>query len=282
MTAVDQNCSEIADFLMDNYSGLDFFAKDTLIGDTALHTACRHRNLDIAKKLFAIKPEKCLTTNFKGHTPIFVATQVQDMELLALFDNYKYQALSMKDYLGENPLFECARNGNEKIFEHFTGDNEFYKARGIQNHKGQTIEHMVCLHKQSDLVDEIRPRLDTRDYYGCLPLYYSLQQDDTKMIAKFFTERPKECFGLRNYKWETIFHIAAKANSVESLKLIIGNATFIDQLLKKDYKGNTAMHIAAKHGHIEILTFLCQNATKGFLEIQNDFGYTVIEAAKEK
>lgn len=175
MTAVHSDCTLIVDFLLDTYQSLDFFAKDSINGDTALHAACRNRNLEVAKKLFAIKPEKCLATNFKGQTPVFVATQVQDMQLLTLFDEFKHQALGMKDWLGENPLFECARNGNEKIFEFFTGDNEFYKARGVQNHKGQTIEHIVCMFKQSDLVDEIRPRLETKDYYGCLPLYYSLQ-----------------------------------------------------------------------------------------------------------
>lgn len=179
------------------------------------------------------------------------------MELLELFAEFKYQSLSCKDRYGENPLFECARNGNERIFNWFVGDNEFFKARGQQNYKGQTIEHIVCLHKQSELVDEIRPRLDTVDYYGSLPLYYSLQQDDVKMIAKFFADRPKECFKLRNYKWETIFHVAAKANSLESLKLIVGRTVFIDQLLCKDYAGNTAIHIAAKNGNIEVLTYLC-------------------------
>lgn len=71
-------------------------------------------------------------------------------------------------------MFECARNGNEQIFNWFAGDNEFYKARGQQNYKGQTIEHIVCLHKKLDIVDEIRPRPDTPDFYGSLPLYYSL------------------------------------------------------------------------------------------------------------
>jgi ankyrin repeat protein len=77
------------------------------------------------------------------------------------------------------------------------------------------------------------------------------------MIEKFFAGRPKECFKLRNYKWETVFHIAAKANSLDSLKLIVGRAVFIDQLLKKDYAGNTAIHIAAKNGNMEILKYLC-------------------------
>ena len=204
------------------------------------------------------------------------------MELLELFKDYKYQSLSVKDRYGENPLFECARNGNEKIFNWFIGSNEFFKARGQQNYKGQTIEHIVCLHKQFELVEEIRPRLDSVDYYGSLPLFYSLQQDDVKMIEKYFSDRPKECFKLRNYKWETIFHIAAKTNSLDSLKLICGRTVFISQLLKKDYAGNTAIHIAAKSGSLEVLTFLCKFVTKGFLEIQNDFGFTPFEAAKEK
>jgi len=246
--------------------------------------ACRKCNVEIVQKLFELKPEKCLATNYMGQTPFFIATQVQSMDLLQIFADYKNQAILIKDRFGENPLFECARNGNEAIFKWFIdiNGNEFYFARGQQNYKGQTIEHVVCLHKQTELVDEIRPRLDTVDYYGSLPLFYSLQQNDKEMINKYFVDRARDCFKLRNYKWETIFHIAAKSNSLESLKLIIGNSVFIDQLLKKDYAGNTPIHIAAKNGNIEILTYLCQNATKRFLEIQNDFGFTPYEAAREK
>jgi len=47
------------------------------------------------------------------------------------------------------------------------------------------------------------------------------------MIEKYFCNMTKACFKLRNYKYETIFHIAAKHNSVESLKLILGKTVFI-------------------------------------------------------
>ena len=57
-------------------------------------------------------------------------------EMLEIFAEFKYEALLQKDYLGENPLFECARNGNENIFNWFTGNNELFKARGMQNFKG--------------------------------------------------------------------------------------------------------------------------------------------------
>jgi len=50
--------------------------------------------------------------------------------MLEIFKEYKFEALQQKDYLGENPLFVCARNSNEEIFNWFTGSNEFFKARG--------------------------------------------------------------------------------------------------------------------------------------------------------
>ena len=63
-TAVQQNANLIAEMLMDLYPNLEFFAKDTLVGDTALHVACRNQNLELATKIFAIRPEKCLAPNF--------------------------------------------------------------------------------------------------------------------------------------------------------------------------------------------------------------------------
>ena len=153
------------------------------------------------------------------------------------------------------------------------GSNEYFKARGMQNYKGRTIEHIVCMAKQLPIVDEINPRPDTPDYYGSLPLYYTLQQDDLPMIQKQF-RGGKEYFTMRNYKYETIFHIAAKNNALASLQYIVGRSVFIDQLFKRDYEGNTPLHSAAKAGNLQILEWLCSMATRGFTEIQNDFGFT--------
>lgn len=183
--------------------------------------------------------------------------------------------------MGENPLFACARNGNEKIFNWLAGSNEFFKARGSQNYKGQTIEHIVCLHQRHAIVDEIRPRPDTPDYMGNLPLFYTIMQNDEMMINKYF-KKTRDYFSLRNYKWETIFHVAAKANAVESIKKLVGRCVFLPHMLKKDYEGNTAIHVAAKLGSIEMLDFLLSSVTPGFLEIQNDFGFTPQESAQQK
>jgi ankyrin repeat protein len=82
---VDSDSNAIAEFLIEAYPGLDFFAKDSIEGNTPLHLACRNRNHDLARRLFTIRPEKCLTQNFKGQSPFFIATQVQDMSLLEMF-----------------------------------------------------------------------------------------------------------------------------------------------------------------------------------------------------
>ena len=158
---------------------------------------------------------------------------------------------------------------------------EYFDARAKQNYHGRTVEHIVCMSKQLNLVDEIDPRPDTPDFYGSLPIYYSLQQDDLPMLKKQF-RKGSGYFGLRNYKFETVFHIAGKNNALNSLKFICGRAVWIDQMLKRDYEGNTPLHSAAKAGSYEVLLWFLQNTTPQFSQIQNDFGFTPSQAASEK
>lgn len=80
----------------------------------------------------------------------------------------------MRDTLGENVLFECARSGNQDLFKYFMESYKYYEARAQQNFLGRTIEHIVCMTKQLELVDEIDPRPDTPDFFGSLPIFYSL------------------------------------------------------------------------------------------------------------
>ena len=137
---------------------------------------------------------------------------------------------------------------------------------------------MVCIHMKLEIVDEIRPRPDIVDYYGNLPIYYTLANNDVAMLEKYF-HSTKEYFKLRNYKYETIFHICAKHDSIEALQQLMGRTVFIQQLLKKDYVGNTPFHVAAKSGSLRVLQWLCTSVTPNFLKMQNDFGFTPLEAA---
>lgn len=83
---------------------------------------------------------------------------------------------------------------------------------------------------------------------------YSIMQDDVEIIKKYF-KKTRDYFSLRNYKHETIFHVAAKFNSLNSIKELIGRSVFIEELVKKDFKGDTPLHLAAKNANLEILEF---------------------------
>lgn len=101
------------------------------------------------------------------------------------------------------------------------------------------------------------------------------------MVKKYFIN-PKAYFELRNFKFETIFHVAAKNNSLKSLKTMLGKGVFQEQLIKRDFKGDTPIHVAAKSGSWEILYYFLTASTPSFLELENDFGLTPIMLVDDK
>jgi hypothetical protein len=66
----------------------------------------------------------------------------------------------------------------------------------------------VCLLSKHEIVEDINPRPDSKDYYGNLPIFYTIMNNDVFMINKYFT-KTKGYNHLRNYKNQTLFHIAA-------------------------------------------------------------------------
>jgi hypothetical protein len=69
--------------------------------------------------------------NYKGRSPFFCACKRQNMEIMTLFECWKHKAVLDRDYLGENMLFVCARQGNVDMFKWFYGSDSFFKARGM-------------------------------------------------------------------------------------------------------------------------------------------------------
>lgn len=122
----------------------------------------------------------------------------------------------------------------------------------MQTYEGQTMEHIACLYENVELCEDIRPKFDVKDYYGNLPLHYTIMRNDVQMVRKYFM-KSKHFFEAKNFKNETIFHIAAKHNAVSSLRELLGHSVFVEDLLKRNYNGDTPLHVAAKAGNLEIL-----------------------------
>ena len=112
------------------------------------------------------------------------------------------------------------------------------------------------MHRENmEIVDTIKPRPDIKDYYGNLPLYYSLLKNDVEMV-KYLFKKGKDYQSLRNYENESIFHMAGKSNSIDSLIILNDGMPYQEEIIKKDYKGDTPMHKAGKRGHIKMLEFM--------------------------
>lgn len=153
----------------------------------------------------------------------------------------------------------------------------------MQNYKGQTLEHLACEGKHHVIADVMKFRPELRDFYGNLPLFVSIKVDDAQMVATFFKENPaKKYYHLRNYKYQTIFHVAAQNNSLKAIEAVVGKSCFVEELLKKDYKGDTPLHQAAKSGSLEILKWFLGFITPSFIQMQNDFGQDVMTAVTDK
>ena len=108
-----------------------------------------------------------------------------------------------------------------------------------------------------------------------------MAKDDHHLIMNHFSQG-NTYFDLLNFKHQSVFHIAGKNNSLLSIKALLGRTVFIEELLKKDFKGDSPLHSAAKSGSLEVLGFYLTACTPQFLEIQNDFGFSPIEAARQK
>lgn len=54
------------------------------------------------------------------------AVRSENFAMVELFEDYRHEALLIRDSKGENPLFECAKKGLEDVFNWFMGSNEFF------------------------------------------------------------------------------------------------------------------------------------------------------------
>mmetsp|Transcript_24832 Transcript_24832/g.24603 ORF Transcript_24832/g.24603 Transcript_24832/m.24603 type:complete len:388 (+) Transcript_24832:140-1303(+) len=279
MLSIEHERVEIADLLFKK--GALVALTESKQGNTALHIAAKMGNFHAAKNIMEAEPQLALSTNFESQSPFHVAVESRSMEVLQEMEKYKIGSLQIKNTDGENPLFVACKVGDKDIFEWFGGKIDFFKARGDRNYKGQTIEHYVCLLTKHDIVHHIKPLPDTKDYYGNLPIFYSIQNNDALMIGKYF-KKGKQYFHIKNFKNQSLFHVAGKYNAYEALISIVKNHIFFEELLKRDIKGDTPLHSAAKRGSAEVLEFYLKNCSNKFLEIENNFGHTPLEAVKDK
>ena len=104
-------------------------------------------------------------------------------------------------------------------------------------------------------------------------------RNDVALIQEMY-KKQKDYFTLRNFKNQSIFHVAAKYNALDALKILIDIHVFSDELVKKDYNGNTPLTVAKKKQNRIIYDFFLEsipeNGKQVCQQIENDLGINAV------
>jgi ankyrin repeat protein len=186
---------------------------------TPLHLAIM--NNPAAAKILIQAGANLRDLNHQGKSPLHLACQAGNEELVELLLNKDPTLVEIKDWNRRVPLFAAIES------------------------KSRSCCQRVCARMKS---------LDTADNQGTTPLMCAVQVDP--QVSQFLLEKGADARA-RDGEGMTAAHVAALSGSLESLKKIIGSKPSIDALssTRKDKKG--LLHLAAISGNENTVRWLC-------------------------
>lgn len=88
---------------------------------------------------------------------------------------------------------------------------------------------------------------------------------------------------LRDFRGQTVLHIAAINGREDIISTLLHNGTTEDIVFQKDHEERTALHLASEHGHAEIAKKILQRFDQTpIVNIQDERGTTPLHLAAEK
>ena len=244
-------------------------------GNTALHIACMHSKLEIAR--FLLNEKKCdsIIKNQNGQTPLHCAcknaTSTENNGLIALLAQNSKASLNLQDADGDTPIHLLCRNssldGISRVTMH---DCNF----DLQNNSGETPLHIVCSSPKSTLelvkcVANCDPELKLKDSPCDTALHLACRSHSSKVIQFLLENGHQDATQINNEDRELPIHILCKRDSLTSVQLLFG---FFKDFDKQNIHGDTPLHIAVKNGlSDEIIVYLVEEANCD-VTIQNEEG----------
>ncbi|PON33493.1 Transmembrane protein [Trema orientale] len=116
-----------------------------------------------------------------------------------------------------------------------------------------------------DVGTSIRPRRPSSHFLEgprieylkvCVPLYYAALNGDWATAKRILNEHPQALNAAISYKHETALHIAARANQVHLVKLLVNTMKEDIDLTLQDLEGNTSFSLAVAAGASQVIEIL--------------------------
>jgi len=93
------------------------------------------------------------------------------------------------------------------------------------------------------------------DGQGYPPLFSALLLDNMQSVEALAAD-PNCDYEFQDKNGNSAFHICAEFNNTESLRFMLRNAKFIDNVFILNKNNETPLHVAARNGNIEVVKIL--------------------------
>lgn len=257
-------------------------------GETALHEAIRHNEMEVIHQLLKSKVIKLDVKNDSGRTPLMVASERDDIDIVKLLigagADLNVQIPSGL-YKGETALHIATRQNHQEVVQHiiYGGADLNIKEDGgktplmMASERGNLEIAKMLIAAGADVNVQIPGGL----YKGQTALHIATRVNKIDVVQEL-VNAPKINLNIQDSSGETPLMIASEKGNKEVTQMLI-NAGANPNIQKPSglYKGQTALHIASRINRIEIVELLVK-APNINLNIQDDTGETPLMIAAEK
>ena len=233
-------------------------------GNTPLHLACENGHIDIVQFLVF---EKGCNVNCKmkdGRTPIHVACQRGQLHVVEFLTSTRVTLhsnieeflgtahepcdINITDKNGNTPMHIACMEGNAQLYTLLMSTGRCKP--NIKNVEGDTLLHIACTKNHQHIL-ELAVSSNECDFKiqnqnGNSPLHIAVSNELEDVVSMLLVAHTIHLnLNLKNEFGDTVLHIAAKRDSIESCQKIIDKG--IDQNIQNG-DGKTPLHIAASYG----------------------------------
>ena len=259
-----------------------------LVGNTPLHTACVHGQLDIVQLLtheISCDPNN---TNSEGLSCLHLAAQHGHLPLVRYLIEEVGSDVTLEDGHGRSPTYLAAGGGHLDILKYLIGEkgadprytiSTEWKTTEFIMASGRSLVHTASreghLHVVRYLVEQHGCDPSHKDERGTGPLYLACQQGHMDMVTYLITEGNCDLNSLNNDSW-TCLHAASFGGHLDVVKYLV--ETHHCNPLCTDENNSTPLHKAAAKGHLEVLSYFAITYNCSIL-IRNNYKNTPLHYA---
>ena len=246
-------------------------------GNTALHIACIHSQLEVASFLLTEMECSPAISNGKRQTPFHCACQAvpSSNDLIVLLAKFSKASLNHQDANGDTPVHLLCKNSNQEGLAEVINQVSTMKSNfELQNNSGETPLHIVCSNPKSPLelvkcVANCDPELKLKDSPCDTALHLACRNCSSKVIQFLLENRHQHAAEVPNQDGDLPIHILCKRDSLSNIQLMYSFFKLFDH---ENIHGDTPLHIALKNDvSNEVIFYLIEEANCD-VTIQNGEG----------